>query len=233
MAHWIRNNVWIFFFGIFALVGTVMGAVALSVWLRNDALMTGGVRTEGRVVALRYNGSSANAVIEYETDWGETQTWVSEVSSSPPAYEVGETVRLWYDPQDPGRVLLDGLDRWFLPALFGGFFVIFGGIGYGGMLAQWSRRRRKKWLLTNGTPVQANFTEVSRNSSLRVNGASPFVILCQWHDPVGNKVYTFQSDSIWFDPTPYLPGKTLQVMIDPRNPKSYHLDTSFLPESGN
>ena len=233
MGHIIKNNVWIFFFGIFALVGTGMGAGALYAWLRSDALISNGVRTEGRVARLLYQGSSANAVIEYETEWGETLTYVSEVSSSPPAYDVGETVALWYDPKDPGRVQLDGLDRWFLPALFGFFFAVFGGIGYGGMLAQWSRKRRQQWLQTNGAPVQATLTEVGRNTSIRVNGVSPFVIRCQWLDQTSNKVYSFQSDPIWFDPSPFVTGKTLLVMIDPRNPKQYHVDVSFLPAVGN
>ncbi len=233
MGTWVKNNFWIFFFGIFATVGTIMGIVAFSVWWRGNELIINGIKTEGRVARLLYNGSSANAVIEYETEWGGVQTYVSEVSSSPPAYDVGETVRLWYDPKQPGRVLLDGLDRWFLPLLFGLFFVIFGGIGWGGIFRQFARKRRQAWLLTNGTPVQATLTEVGRNSSVRMNGVSPFVIHCQWLDPLGNKVYAFTSDALWYDPSPYLSGNTLKVLIDPKNPRNYVVDTSFLPEAGN
>lgn len=227
---WVKNNFWIFFFGIFAFIGTVMGIVAGVVWWRGHSLMEKGVRVEGHVVRLLYNGSSANAVIEYETDWGGTQTYVSEVSASPPAYAVGETVALWYDPKQPGRIQLDGLDRWFLPLLFGLFFLIFGGIGWGGIAWQFAKQRRQAWLQANGTPLQATLTDVGRNSSVRVNGVSPFVIRCQWLDPVANKVYVFNSDALWYDPSPYLSGNTVTVLIDPGNPRRYWVDTSFLPD---
>lgn len=233
MSTWIKNNFWNFFFGIFALIGTVFGVVSAVLTVRSDRLMAEGVRTEGRVVRMVYNDGSAAPVVEYETEWGDTRTYTSSIFSSPPSYETGEIVTLWYDPERPDRVQLAGLDRWLLPGIFGLFFAIFGGIGYGGLLVQRAKKRRRAWLQTNGTPVEAGQVEVSRNYSLKVNGVSPFVILCQWHDPAAGKVYSFVSDSIWFDPSPFVQGRaTLTVLIDPRNPKIYFVDTSFLPEAG-
>lgn len=235
MSAWIKNNFWIFFFGIFAFIGTVFGVVSAVLTFKSDELIANGVRTQGRVVRLLYNdGGSASPVVEYETGSGDTRTYISSMYSSPPAYRPGETLTLWYDPEHPDRVQLSGLDRWLLPGIFGFFFAIFGGIGYGGLLVQQAKKRRRAWLQVNGARVQAALTEVGRNYSLKVNGVSPFVLLCQWHDPAADKVYSFTSDSLWFDPAPFVRDKkTIEVLIDPRNPKSYVVDTSFLPEAGN
>jgi hypothetical protein len=40
----------------------------------------------------------------------------------------------------------------------------------------------------------------------------------------------FHSANIWFDPSNYIPGKTLGVLIDPNNPHRYLVETSFLPK---
>ncbi len=232
MGSWIKNNFWFFFFGIFATVGTVMGLAGGLAWRNGNELIKHGNRAEGRVVDLVYNGSTANAVIEYDTEWGGRERFVTGVATSPPAYDIGEAVTIWYDPKQPKRAQVDGFDRWFLPALFGGFFLVFGGIGWGGIIWQLLKKKRREWLRTNGTPVQAALLEVGRNYSLKVNGVSPFVIRCQWQDPLSKKVFSFESDPVWYDPSDYVKGPTLTVLIDPRNPKHYFMDLSFLPEAG-
>lgn len=231
MSSWIKNNFWIFFFSIFATVGTLLGIAGGLIWWKSESLIARGIRTEGRVVRLFFNGSSATALIEYDTDWGETRSITTSISSSPSGYEVGEKVAVWYDPLHPERVQVDGLERWFLPLLFHGFFLVFGGIGWGGIVSQILKKRRRRWLLVNGITIQAGQVEVGRNHSIKMNGVSPFVVRCQWHDSLSNKVYTFQSDPIWFDPSAYITGPTLPVLIDPRNPKNYFIDLSFLPEA--
>ena len=72
------------------------------------------------------------------------------------------------------------------------------------------------------------------DTSTSFNGQSPFVIWAHWHNPADARVYTFKSDAVWFDPTAYVPReRPIRVYIDPRNPKHYCVDTSFLPEAGN
>lgn len=232
MKTWVQNNFWLFFCGLFAFVGTVFGAVAVGFWHNSEQLVRTGVAAEGTVVRLVYNEKSGTAapVIEYETDWAGRQTHISSTFSSPPAYHVGEHVRLWYDADDPTQVVLSGSDRWLLPAIFGGFFLIFGGIGYGGLAGQFFKSRRRRWLAAHGHPVEATLLGVLHNTSVRVNGASPFVVQCQWHDPLQHRVHVFESDPLWFNPANFLPpNRPLRVLIDPRNPKSYLVDLSFLP----
>jgi hypothetical protein len=71
---------------------------------------------------------------------------------------------------------------------------------------------------------------VELNRSIRVNGACPDRIVCQWLNPVTNTVYVFRSYNLWFDPAEYISRKTLDVLVDPSNYKRYLVDTSFLPK---
>jgi len=36
--------------------------------------------------------------------------------------------------------------------------------------------------------------------------------------------------NIWFDSTNYIPGKTIEVLVDPNNPRRYDVETAFLPK---
>ena len=231
MTNPLKKNFYTVFFGIFATVGTIMGIVAAGVWFYSNRLTRDGVRTTGTVVQLV--GSQSRApVVEFETTAGDRQVYTSSMYSSPPAYQVGETVTLWYAPEDPERVMLDGLERWLLPLIMGLFFAVFGGIGYGGLLYQRFKKADTVWLLQNGQPVAAIGTNVLWKTSVKLNNTSPFVIQCQWLDPATQKVYVFESDHLWYDPTPYLTDRPLQVLIDPHNPRKYHVDLAFLPEAG-
>ncbi|MFH1725055.1 MAG: hypothetical protein ABII00_10600 [Elusimicrobiota bacterium] len=85
-------------------------------------------------------------------------------------------------------------------------------------------------LQRHGQAVTAKVTAVDRNTRVRVNGRSPWVIRAQWLDPATNTVHTFESENIWFDPGPHTQGETVQVLIDRDDPKRHVMDTSFLPK---
>lgn len=124
----------LFFFLIFALIGTAMGAAAVYQQWSYEKIKQHGVRAKGIVVRMVYSQNTAAPVIEYYTPEHEQRTYTGTVFSSPPAYKEGEVVTLWYDPNDPSKVMLNGFDQWFLPAIFGFFFLVFGSVGYGGLI---------------------------------------------------------------------------------------------------
>lgn len=234
MKQWIQNNFWSFFFGIFATVGTIMGFVFFSQTYRQYLLRTEGVQAEGEVIDVRWGSEGGSSpTIAFATEQGERIVYQSNVYTSPPEYEVGDPVTLWYDPNNPQRVMLGGADSWLVVLITGIFFLIFGGIGYGGLLRRYFNNKHKNWLLQNGTPVDATFSEVRYVGNLKVNGRSPYVIIGQWRDPATHTVYTFESDYIWYNPEQFLDRKALRVLIDPKNPADYTMDVSFLPEAGN
>ena len=63
-------------------------------------------------------------------------------------------------------------------------------------------------------------------STARIRGASPR----NGSTRVSNKLRVFHSENLWFDPTRFATAKTVTVLLDPKDPKRYHMDVSFLPE---
>lgn len=109
-------------------------------------------------------------------------------------------------------------------------FVFFA-IGFIPFLIMMRKNRIKKKLLQNGRLIQAKVTSVDYNTTLSVNGQSPFIIRCQWSDPLMNdQVYLYKSNNIWFNPSDFIHGDTIAVYIDQDNPKRYYVDLSFLPK---
>ena len=235
MSSWFRQNFLTVFFSIFAVVGAIMGIVFSTVMFSLYYLRADGIRTEGEVVDMSYSDSGgASPTVTFVTESGESVTHNAGMYTSPPEFEIGDRVTLWYDADNPRQLVLKGTDTWVVPLITGIFFLVFGGIGFGGLLNRYFTKKRKAWLWQFGTPIDVPFSEVRYNTSLKVNGASPFVITGQWHDKSSNKVYTYESDNIWYDPSPFVgSGRLLRVMIDPANPARYVMDTAFLPEEGN
>lgn len=88
----------------------------------------------------------------------------------------------------------------------------------------------KRYLLENGRRIRTRFKRVEIDETTMVNGKHPFRIVSQWRDPGKKLLFTFFSDSVWFDPTEFLIDLPfITVHIDPRNPRKYYVDISFLP----
>ena len=101
----------------------------------------------------------------------------------------------------------------------------------GGMLAYASlTENRIKQLLQQGKLVQADFQQVEINTSLKVNGASPFRVVAQWHDTQSNELRIFKSANLWFNPAQFVESRKIPVYVDLNNPTKYHMDLSFLPK---
>ncbi len=77
----------------------------------------------------------------------------------------------------------------------------------------------------------ADVTEVDYDTSLVVNGRSPFRIRGQWHDEGAKVVRLFDSDAIWYDPIEFVkPGDEIAVYYDRAKPGRYVVDLSALPK---
>ena len=102
--------------------------------------------------------------------------------------------------------------------------------GIGAVVWKGVGNRKNAWLRQNGRRIQAEITRVELDTSLEVAGKNPYRIVCQWLDPASHQVHIFHSANIWFDPTNYIPGKTIEVLVDPDNPRRYAVETAFLPK---
>jgi hypothetical protein len=234
-----------FFILVFGLVGLAMGAAAG--WALWDTLSfrAGAMRAEGVVVDMysvrsgtRQSVSSGPAV-RFSAPGAErgeevSYEFSSRIQSDPPAYHVGERVAVLYRPENPADARIDGFtEQWFLPLLFGLFGVVFGGVALGFMVAQIRKRRMWRWLEEHGMPVDADVLEVGKDYSLKVNGRSPWVLRAQWQHPLTQAVHVFESEHIWFDPTPFMGDRRkLTVRVDADDPKRHRVDIGFLPKKG-
>ena len=213
--------------GLFSGVGVVLLVAA--------ALVTGSTLTfraeaqsaQGTVVEL----DSGKPVVEFVDPDGATHRIVGSVSSDPPAFDLGERVGVRYRPGQPAEARIDGLlESWFGPILLGGLGTVFTALGAGFLVAQIRKRRLRTWLQQFGMRVQAKYTGVMLDTSTRVNGRHPWRLTAQWQDPVTSLVHTFESDTLFWDPSDYVQRETVEVWIDANDPTRHYLDTTFLPK---
>ena len=218
--------------GIFFAFGMVFAGIGAWTYISDLDLVENGARAQGTVVGMdrRYDsdsGSTYRPIVEYRDEGGTQHRFVSSVGSSPPAFDRGEQVEVIYDPWSPEDAIIDSFTtRYLLPLAFGGFGLVFGGIG-GGMLFWVIRRKRiVARLKERGLPISAKFIECYRDTSTKINGRSPFRVVAQATHPATGKLTSFKSDPIWLNLSDALEGKELRVLVDPAQPKHHFVDLS-------
>jgi hypothetical protein len=182
-------------------------------------------RTKGRV------SFSKAPIVSYISRDGQKRTCATGSYSYPPAYSIGEKVKIFYDSSKPNHARMGTSIRHSITLIsIGGAIFILVLIIF---LLTVSKEKTSKLLIQTGIKIAADIVSVYYDKSTTVMGKRPFVINCQWLQTHNNTVYTFKSKYIWFDPAPYLgERKQSDVFIDPNDPKKYYMDLSFLPEKG-
>jgi hypothetical protein len=199
------------------------------------------VPAAGTVVEMVYKESSSgpdrNSTwyyfprVQFQTADGRPIDFVSGSGSIPPAYSVNQSVTVFYDPQKPDGASLNSFSSlWGATLVLAILGVVFTTPRIAWFVWQRAGDRKTVWLQGNGQRIQAQVTGVALDTSLTVNGAHPYRIQCQWLDPASNQMYVFQSGHVWFDPSNYISGKTVDVLVDRNNPRRYAVDASFLPK---
>ncbi|WP_027908294.1 DUF3592 domain-containing protein [Pseudomonas sp. URMO17WK12:I4] len=212
---------------IFPGIGALMlaGAVGIQVARLSDQAHM--ARTEGSVVDIE-GGCPTVSFTSLDGTLGE---YHSGTCSTPPSFDIGERVTVYYDPQNLERARIDSFEQnWIGSLILGGIGAVFLALGLLFVLPPLFGKRRAAELLASGTPVQAEVVDVELNGGLTINGQSPYRIVAQWLNPQTNKLHVFRSENLLFDPGPYISESLVTVMIDPANPKRYSMDTRFLPE---
>jgi len=226
------------FVPVFGLIGLGLLTGAFFSVKSEIAFRTGAISVPGKVVDLITTHDSNwrtlyKPVFEFTDRNHQVHRITWSVASDPPSYVRGQTVTVRYKPENPESAHLTGfVDTWFGPLVLGGLGLIFTSIAAGFVVYALRRRKIRSWLAVNGMHVRAQVESVYRDESTEVNGRSPFRIAAQWQNPKDHKVYVFRSDSIWFDPKPFVRQKIVDVRINADNPHEYEMDISFLPEAG-
>ena len=225
-----RALVWIG--GIFAALGVVFVAGAGWAYLADRRFAAAGTHAQGTVIDMVGSRDSDGdysykPMVEFRDADGQRHVFTSNVSSSPPQHAAGETVQVIYAPATPDEAVIDSfLDRFLLPLILGGLGTVFAAIGFSLLLARLRGRRIAAQLRASGLPIQAKVLECYRDTSVQVNGRSPWRVVCQATHPATGKLQSFKSEAIWVDPSAQLAGKELRVFVDPARPKRHLVDLS-------
>lgn len=220
---------------VFLIIGLGLLVGTFFLYQNKKEFLDTAVTAKGTVIELIASRSDKSTtykpVVSFTTKDGKQIKYISSVSSNPPSYHEGETVEIFYDPADPYDANINGFaSLWLGPLILGIFGIIFFLIGFFIILFGKMKQKKIEDLKFNGKSIITKFDYADLNYNYKVNGRSPFVIYSQWLNPATNELHLFKSDDIWFDPSSFIPSEGIKVLIDPANPKKYHMDISFLPK---
>ena len=221
---------------IFALIGAVQIIIGGFIMYLDLSFSQSAVKTQGTVVEIvertgSKTGKQYYPVIEFRCDMGQRYTFEGDGVSSQSEYQTGKPVPVLYDPKDPNDAKLEGGHELILMgSIFGGIGLVFGTIGAIFLIIHFRRAKDIEWLKQNGMRTEADFDHVYYDRSLKVNGKSPYVIVCKLTNPEDEQVMTVKSERLWSDPAPFITSKKLTVLVDPGNAKRNYIDVSFLPQ---
>ena len=94
------------------LFGLIFFAVGAGLTYRQNDLKARGIQAQGQVVSLAEScdedGCSYSPVVRFQTRGGQSITFESSYSSSPPSYDIGERVTVYYLAESPGKAIIEG-----------------------------------------------------------------------------------------------------------------------------
>lgn len=224
---------------IFGVVGIGLVIGAGFTYVQTASFVAEAARGEGTVVDIvrrvsrsRDRGQSITyaPVVRYTTEGGETVEFQSRTSSNPPAYRTGQRVAVLYRREPPyDAEIASFAAQWMGPLLLGGVGSVFAFVAGAVLLSGPFARRRQAHLRQHGVAIETDLQGIERNLNYRAKGRNPFRVVTQWHNPATGEIHVFKSENLWFDPSAYIGGRKIRVMIERNNPRRYHVDLSFLP----
>lgn len=118
---------------VFGAVAVVLCGVAWLLHHDTSSFIASASRTQGEVMRLLYVESSKRnesgtwkPLVSFKAPSGEIIEFAPSSSSSPPSYEVGETVNVFFDPENPQDARLDGFfSLWGGATITGGLGLVF------------------------------------------------------------------------------------------------------------
>jgi Protein of unknown function (DUF3592) len=219
--------------GIAALIGFVFSIIHTNRFIAESVLTKGEVvdivthtstDSHGRTTRSRY------PVVKFLDKNGDTVEFESSASTSG-GIKIGQPIDVRFIPNNPSRAKLANsfMDIWGLTVFCGIFGVVFAGLGFPffwlGIRDDINEKKAQLYAKEIEVPIKG----IVKNTSITMNGRSPFQIEAQWLNPETNQVHIFKSKNIWYDPSEYCKG-TVIIKADPQNLKKYWMDISFLPK---
>lgn len=194
------------------------------------------IHTKGQITDLSYSRDNDSSSVSwfpevtFTDDTGKEHVFESSVGSSSYRNSLGDSVDVIYRSGDAGHARINSPAGLYFGSIFCGGFALallfIGGIG-SRLMSSGSRHSR---LIHEGKPLTATIVDVTLNKAIKINGRSPWRIVCQWLDPQSGQVHLFNSANFYYDPSPYIKDKKITVYVANNNIKKYHVDVSHLPK---
>ena len=111
---------------LFFTVGAVFAIISITIYRNSRNLIENGVETKGIVIdlhRLKPREYPLAPSIRYFKRDGTEHIFHSSEARNPPSYQIGEEVTLYYDPNDPNNVHLQG--NYLLVYVFAGMGAMF------------------------------------------------------------------------------------------------------------
>ena len=220
--------------GFFAVIGLLMLMGGSYFYLSGYSQEKSGIVVTGQIIDLSVHrsddGASYCPVVKY-TDGQEEYVMESSYCSSGYRNALGDDIDVIYQPGNPDNAVIHSFG-----GLYGGAVILLGMgavfalVGTLPLIIMYLRSKSGQRLLREGMPVKARFSEVILNTTININGRSPFQIVAQMHDTAANTVKLYYSHNIAFDPSPFINQEFVTVYVDKKNPDKYYMDISFLPK---
>ncbi|MDG5816052.1 DUF3592 domain-containing protein [Chitinispirillales bacterium ANBcel5] len=221
-----------FLIGVGSMIGLVVSVSMTKSFIRDAST------TQGQIVDVTtrtsrdsdgYTRTTRYPVVQFKDNTGTTIQF--ESSSSVGTIRMGDMVEVSYIPDKPNsaRITDSFMHLWGVSIFLAIFAISFTGFG---IISYWFGIRddlREKRAVTYSKEIMAKIKGIEYNTSIRMNGRSPFVIKAQWLNPDTNEIHVFKSKNFWYDPSEYLKEEIL-VKADPRNLKKYWMDVSSFPK---
>ncbi|MBM0744338.1 DUF3592 domain-containing protein [Phormidium sp. CLA17] len=219
----------------FLLAGIGMLAATFFTYINTNTFLKDAIKTEGTVIELIRSRSDDSItyqpVVVFVSQKGEKIEFTSSSSSNPPSYSKGQTVEIFYLPNEPQKAEINGFfSLWGAPTILGAIGSIFSTVGASLLIALMRKEREEKYLKQQGTPIETKFKSVEIDTTESINDRHPFRVITQWQNPSTKEIHVFESNSIWYDPSEFITSDLITVFIERENPKKYLVDLSFLPK---
>ncbi|HEY9256902.1 DUF3592 domain-containing protein [Chitinophaga sp.] len=219
-------------FSIFLAVGLLLTGISLLLWYNTASYNAASTKTTGTVVDLLEKGNHAfSPVVMYADANGTKHRYISDISSRPAGYSIGETIEMYYETKNPDNARIADWSQYLGCWITGGLGIIFSILGLGYFVKRKASHSRQKQLKQSGLLVHANIVSVENNPSIEVNGRNPFFIRCEAKDSLTGNKKSFKSGLIWSDPRPAIGNhKKINVYVDRNNSRKYYVDISPFEE---
>ncbi|MBK7883922.1 MAG: DUF3592 domain-containing protein [Chitinophagaceae bacterium] len=120
--------------GIFFIIGIFLLITAVTFYIDKKKFISNSLQVKGKVIKMIESRSSSTRssrshlvyapVIAYIVNSKE-YAFTSPIKSSPPAYEIGEEVTVYYDKNDPANAQLNSLKDYLITIVSGGLGFLF------------------------------------------------------------------------------------------------------------